>query len=376
MYIDIEVTKNCNLRCSYCYIKNKKHNYLTKGEAEKTVNFIFNRVIERKENHVTIDFLGGEPLLNFDIIKSIVKLANKLSIEKNIIVDYAMTTNGTLFNKDVAEFCINNNFNIKLSIDGTKYYNDLNRNTPNNSSSYELIHKNLENFYYYQSELKKSVQVSMVITKNNCKNFIYNIKHIFSLGLTNVDIALNFYDNWDENDFKIIEEEFFKTTKYIFECEKQGKSYLWTIILTALRKQFKFSENYFCGAGDTSLYVAVDGSIYGCAVCQKEKFKVGSINSGLYKDRIIDFDNFKSNLDTKCISCNLGNTCDCTSCIALNYDLTGDLYKVPYSSCSLSKITHKLGSEIISNDEWVDMLHKKMSYCVKTKRELEIQQHS
>lgn len=370
MYVDIEVTKNCNLRCSYCYVKDKTFKYLTIENAEKIVHFILDRANKKNIRSVIINFLGGEPLLNFDIIKYIVELTNNLSKEKNIKVSYAMTTNGTLFSNEIASFCINNDFDIKLSIDGTKHYNDLNRKTPSNSSSYDLLYKNLDNFYYFQSKLRKSVQASMVITKNNYKNFSNNIKHVFSLGLNSIDTALNFYDDWNENDFEILENEFLKTVEYIFECEKQGKPCLWTVINNCLKTQITPSGNYFCGAGDTSLYFAVDGYIYACAICQKDGLKVGDIHSGIYENNIIDFCKYERQLTDKCNNCNLKNTCRDCDCIALNYELSNNIFEVPYVACSLSKVVHKLSDKIINNPEWVDILHKKFSHILKAQKNI------
>lgn len=368
MYVDIETTKSCNLRCTYCYFKEKDTENLTKERAYKIIEVIFRELEKMGDKELTIDFLGGEPLLNIKTIKYIIDNVNKKGTEKNIKISYDMTTNGTLFNRDTAEFCLNNKIQLKVSLDGEPYYHDLNRKTIHGNSSYNMLHKNLENFKYYQKKANKAVQVSMVVNKNTYKNFFNNFKYILNNGFYFIDSGLNYYENWNELELERLEQELFKALGYIFESAKHNKFYWWTFINSCLRSQCKPKKDYFCGAGDCKLYFTVEGDIYPCPLCKKEMMKIGKIDSGFDKDKRKYFISYERNFDKKCNSCIIKNTCASCDCVILNYEINNNLNIVPNACCNLSKVIYRISNRMMENSEWVSMLHKKMTVALKQKQ--------
>lgn len=125
-----QTTQNCNLRCAYCpysqsNMNNRNHNILNMplNTAKKVLDFIHMHSVDRE--NISIGFYGGEPLLNFDLIKNIVNYANNIFLGKELI--YSITTNLTVITDEMLRFFEDNKFEIMVSLDGAKESNDKNR---------------------------------------------------------------------------------------------------------------------------------------------------------------------------------------------------------------------------------------------------------
>lgn len=164
----LQVTQNCNLRCSYCVYtanyNNRRHSNLkmSKATAFKAIDFLFSHSSESEE--VGLGFYGGEPLLEFDLIKSCVNYINSCYSEKN--VNYSITTNGTLLDLATCRYLQENNFSITVSFDGPEEIHNRCRKFPNGEGSYQKVLHNLEgiaHFYKGQSERIK-VLINTVVS--------------------------------------------------------------------------------------------------------------------------------------------------------------------------------------------------------------------
>lgn len=133
------VAQDCNLRCSYCYADEGK--YYNSGKmdvntAKKSVDFLIEKSASEK---IGICFFGGEPLLNFELIKEVVGYCYKKEKETGKKFGFSMTTNGTLINNEIEEFIIKNHISIQISIDGDKKTHDANRYYNGKLGSYETV---------------------------------------------------------------------------------------------------------------------------------------------------------------------------------------------------------------------------------------------
>lgn len=153
------VTENCNLRCKYCIFSGNYEDFRTHANntmpldialksVDKFMNYINKWIEFSPEKLPIISFYGGEPLLNYDLIKEIVKYVQS----KKFNTMYSITTNGTLLNDEIIKFLVDNNFIISVSIDGDKEINDKNRVFPNNVGSFDIVFNNIKKI---QSEIKK-----------------------------------------------------------------------------------------------------------------------------------------------------------------------------------------------------------------------------
>ncbi|MGM0641788.1 MAG: radical SAM protein [Thermotogota bacterium] len=172
-YIWINLTNDCNLKCIYCYQENRNDEFLTKKSADKIINDI-----EKIKEKISINFFGGEPLINFSILKYIVEKLKKT----RKCLSYSITTNFTLINNNILNFLVKNNFNLTISLDGIRFEDGY----KNISDVKIYFFKLLKNINY------KRVSIAKVVSKENYKNLYED-----TLSLLKFEYPL--YHNFDQN---------------------------------------------------------------------------------------------------------------------------------------------------------------------------------
>ena len=146
----LHVCHDCNLRCGYCFAKEGTYSgareMMSLETAKKAMDFLIDNSADRKI--LEVDFFGGEPLMNFDVLKKTVEYAKQRAKEKGKFFKFTTTTNGVLLNKEASEYLNEEMDNVVLSLDGRKEVNDSVRKTPNGKGSFDLI---IDNFKYFRS---------------------------------------------------------------------------------------------------------------------------------------------------------------------------------------------------------------------------------
>jgi Arylsulfatase regulator (Fe-S oxidoreductase) len=172
--VTFEVTEKCNLRCKYCvynpsHPENRGFGYkdMTWDTAKKSIDFLKEHSKDAK--HVHIGFYGGEPLLNFKLIKKVVLYALELF---NHNVGFGMTTNATLIDKEIACFLIKHHFDLIVSLDGPQELHDKNRITINGEGSFDKTVQGSKMLLEAQKNMKREPEISfnMVISGPNYEN--------------------------------------------------------------------------------------------------------------------------------------------------------------------------------------------------------------
>ena len=132
----MHLTMDCNLACKYCYSGEKRNEIMTKQIAFQGIGLLpFEKLIVR--------FIGGEPLLEPDLLKATVQYANEQAKKQSKKIDYVIITNGTLFTENIAQFCTRNKIEVSLSFDGSKESQDTNRVYRDGRSSFMDIESNI-----------------------------------------------------------------------------------------------------------------------------------------------------------------------------------------------------------------------------------------
>jgi uncharacterized protein len=155
--IELNLTFNCNLACEYCFVHNKspedRMNFATAKEA-------IDLLIEHAYPNVTITLFGGEPLLEFDLIKEIVPYALERARQQGVTVGWAVTTNGTLITEEMLQFFAQHQINLLLSIDGGQENHDRYRRTKSGQGTWQQIIDSLPMIRLYQSWLGVRMTIS------------------------------------------------------------------------------------------------------------------------------------------------------------------------------------------------------------------------
>lgn len=325
MDFTIFVTSKCNLKCKYCYEGNEKSNKnMTVETADKTIDFMVKRVKNSDiKRPVNVVFHGGEPLLNFELIKYMLRHITE-KIDRKII--FNITTNGTIITDEIVEYISRYINNISISIDGTRTTHDLNRTFYDGSGSYEIVIHNAKKL------LSKNVDVRARMTFNsqNVNELYDGVKFLLDIGFKYVVPVADFYDNgWSENGIEIFKKQFFKILNIKKENHEQR------ISLTDLKLLYRKRGD--CFGGISNFTIDVDGNIYPCTFSAgNSSFIIGNVYEGkLLEDKIDELINIYQAENECCRGCTRYEYCIGVRCKIFNKLITGDYITPPGIVCAI-----------------------------------------
>ena len=225
----LHVAHDCNLRCSYCFASTgdfgEGRKLLDADTGKKAIDFLLTQSKGRK--NLELDFFGGEPLMNFEVVKEIVAYARSKEKEYNKNFRFTITTNGMLLNDDIIDYINREMSNIVLSIDGRKEVNDRVRVRCDKTGSYDKIVPN------YQKLVAKRGQdqyyVRGTFTKYNL-DFAKDVMHLNDIGFDQVSVEPVVADPQQpyaltESDLPQIFDEYENLAKQLIEKKKNGKGF-------------------------------------------------------------------------------------------------------------------------------------------------------
>lgn len=339
-----EINQKCNLRCSYCYVGDKNNQEMDFGIAKKSIDYAIEKLKYHRDKRLTINFIGGEPLINFEFIKAVITYCEKQNAIYNM--KYMITTNGLLLNEEIIGYLIKKKFSLKISIDGSRETNDRNRVDWNGNGSYNRIIDKIDLLRKFQYKTGKLVQVTNVVTKNNYNSYTDSLIHITrELGLLHVDTGLDTYTEWNKDERNQLADEIEKSLYYFMDCCENEKSFFWSPVFKAIDSLKPCTKAYACGAGIISMYVRVNGDIYPCPVAFEDNLNLGNIIDGVNEERILELRNLNHIENKSCKSCSHYTLCRTRRCIFGNLAEHKDI-DIPSSfSCWYTKLMNRLLNE-------------------------------
>ncbi len=319
-HVTLTLTESCNLNCVYCYESFKSNKHMTFDIA---VSLLDKELSNSSEyDYVEVAFHGGEPLLEYALMKDICEWAWSRQYDCNYY--FFATTNGTLLNDEMKEwFSINRDkIMLGLSLDGTPDVQNHNR-----SNSYDLI-----DFGFF-TELWPEQPVKMTISDYTIGKLADSVIHINDLGFK-VSANFAFGIDWEKTNLDILDDELEKLVNYYSEnpyvepCSLIDQKF--ELIGTEARR--------WCGAGKSMKVYDTEGNQFPCHYFMG--FSIGEDQSE--KSTEIDFtddDNFRSE---DCQNCAIYPICP--TCYGFNYASTGDVAKRDKGLCTLTKHCAAAGS--------------------------------
>ncbi|WP_202709090.1 radical SAM/SPASM domain-containing protein [Sporosalibacterium faouarense] len=362
--ITIQLTQNCNLRCEYCpYTENngteRKHsNKKIDFETIKKALLIF-RDNSIDNDNVSVTFYGGEPLLEFDLIRKTVDYCKELFSGKH--VKFSLTTNATLFTKEIMEFFEKEKFNLLISLDGPKHLNDKNRKFYNsNKSVFDKVVKNIQVMKDSYKSLFNNLSLNMVIDPTTDLNDYLSLFRENKI-LDDVRVRTTILDDYTEdNRFKSLDsfvEQYCelenKYSSHIFENkELTDERFIESLFFRKTQDLLEDIEktnslgNVGCPSGPCvpgaqRLFVDVDGKFYPCErVSESNKFNIiGNVNEGIMIEEAEKILNIAKYNSEKCKNCFAFR--ECGFCIN-SYEKELDKVKVSNQMCESRRNTfHK-----------------------------------
>ncbi|MBC2724871.1 MAG: 4Fe-4S cluster-binding domain-containing protein [Desulfosporosinus sp.] len=317
------VTEDCNLQCKYCFEgDDKPRKYMTFETAKKAVDYLIQTDEDNENKRFGIVFFGGEPLMNFDLIKKVLEYTNSIEQSTDVKFWYSITTNGIIFNDEIYNLLKENDFSVLISIDGGKQSHDMNRITKNGAGSYDLVMKNLNFFVNKDEKFSANFAVRHTITKNNYHNLFKDVMSLRNIGFKNINFDPNFEDNWQEEDCITLKSEIEKVARSYYDIITLEDGIHITPFDKVIRKLVRPDEKAFCGAGKTNFAVSAEGDIYICSRLIDEKFRLGNVFEGI-NQKIADEFVYDSG-NHSCSDCDYFGMC--YKCLAVNIIHTGSMY--------------------------------------------------
>ncbi|MBE6618101.1 MAG: thioether cross-link-forming SCIFF peptide maturase [Ruminococcaceae bacterium] len=337
----LHVAHTCNLNCEYCFASQGKYHgdraVMSLEVGKRALDFLIENSGTR--HNLEVDFFGGEPLMNFDMLKELVAYARSIEKKYNKNFRFTLTTNGLLIDDDVIDFANRECVNVVLSLDGRKEIHDRYRVDYAGNGSWERIVPKFQKLV--EARGGKDYYMRGTFTHAN-PDFLKDIQQMLDLGFTELSMepvvcAPGDPSELTAEDLPIVLEQYEKLAELMIECDKAGKPftfYHYMIDLTGGPCIYKRISG--CGSGTEYMAVTPWGDLYPChQFVGEEKFKLGDIWNGVSNTAIQD----------EFCSCNVYARPECRDCWARLY-CSGGCAANAYHSTGSVRGVYKYGCEL------------------------------
>lgn len=338
----ISLTNDCNLRCKYCFVgeKNFCKKVISKDYIDEAIDSVKELAKIKNKKEVFITFFGGEPTLYPELIKYSMKRAKE--ILKDFKVSFGITSNG-VFNKEVEQLLIDNNFTVTISMDGLPKFQDKQRVTAGNKGTSKIIEKTIKDLV----ENGINVIVRMTITQEMIYEFKETIDYLADLGIKIIHFEpMTMGGRAKENEKSLQrpdpEQYANKLVQVIDYAKTKGVSIISSTVMNALSPSYMFCD----GIGKNKLAVTYEGVFSSCLGVQNKDHPLA--DRFIVKERNIKnwieakfgsyVDDYAKN--NKCENCFAKYVC-AGGCPSRNYYATGDFEKIDDMQCIPTKIIFK-----------------------------------
>lgn len=339
----LNVAHDCNLRCSYCFASEGDfgcgRELMPLKTAKKSVDFLIEH--SGKIKNLEMDFFGGEPLMNWNVVKETVKYARSLEKKYNKNFRFTLTTNGILLDDEKIDFINDEIYDVVLSLDGRKEINDKYRITKTKKGSYDIVLPKFQKLISRRGN--KSYYVRGTYTKDNL-DFTKDVMHLYDLGFKNISMEpvlcdKNFGSSVNKEDISKVLAEYENLCRELIKMKKSGKEINFFNFNIDLDKgPCVLKRLKGCGCGNDYVAITPNGDIFSChQLVGENEFKMGNVNSGTFDDNIKKrFLNTSIYHKEKCQNCWVKFYCS-GGCAAKNYQHCGNIM-IPFDiNCEMQK---------------------------------------
>ncbi len=339
----LHIAHDCNLACKYCFAEEGEYHggraLMSYEVGKKALDFL----IANSGNRVNleVDFFGGEPLMNFDVVKDLVAYGRGKEKEFNKKFRFTLTTNGMLLTDEVMEFANKEMANVVLSIDGRKEVHDFMRPTRNGKGSYDLIIDKFKKMAEMRNQTNYYVRGTF--THYNL-DFSKDVLHLADMGFKQISAEpVVAPDDMDyairEEDLPKLFEEYDALAREMVKREKEGNGFnFFHFMIDMTGGPCLYKRLSGCGSGTEYLAVTPWGDLYPChQFVGMEQFKLGNVDTGIEKTDIVDeFKLCNVYAKDKCKDCFARFYCS-GGCAANSYNFHGNLLDAYDIGCELER---------------------------------------
>ena len=337
----LHIAHTCNLNCSYCFASQGKYHgdraLMSFEVGKRALDFLVEHSGSR--HNLEVDFFGGEPLMNFDVVKQLVAYARSIEKEKDKHFRFTLTTNGVLIDDDVIDFVNREMSNVVLSLDGRKEVHDRYRVDYAGNGSWEKIVPKFQKLVAAREG--KNYYMRGTFTHAN-PDFLEDIKTMLDLGFSELSMEPVVAAAGDpaaltESDKAIVMEQYEKLAEMMLQRDKEGKPFTFYHYMIDLKGgPCIYKRISGCGSGTEYMAVTPWGDLYPChQFVGEEKFKLGDIWNGVSNHAIQEeFASCNVYAREECRDCWARLYCS-GGCAANAYHATGSVRGVYQQGCDL-----------------------------------------
>ena len=311
----LHVAHACNLNCAYCFASQGKYQgeraMLSFEVGKQALDFLIEHSTGRR--NLEVDFFGGEPLMNFDVVKQLVAYAREREKECGKNFRFSLTTNGMLVDDDVIDFANRECSNVVLSLDGRKEVHDRYRVDYAGKGSWETIVPKFQKFV--EARGHKNYYMRGTFTHAN-PDFLEDIKEMLSLGFTELSMepvvcAPEDPSALTQEDLPIVLEQYEKLAELMLQRHREGRPFTFYHYMIDLKGgPCIYKRVSGCGSGTEYMAVTPWGDLYPChQFVGEEKFKLGNVWDGVTNHEI----------QNEFAACNVYARPECKDCWAKLY---------------------------------------------------------
>lgn len=339
----LHVAHACDLTCSYCFAgqgKFKGESALMSAEtAKRAIDFLIANSGDRR--NLEVDFFGGEPLLNFDVVKETVAYAREIEKQNGKNFRFTLTTNGTGLTDEIIDFANREMHNVVLSLDGRKEIHDRERKTHDGKGSYDVSVPNFQKLVKKRGN--KNYYIRGTFTHYN-PDFLKDIEHMLSLGFSELSMEPVVCDkdsrfHLNEQDLSVVLTEYEKLAELMLRRYKEGKKFTFYHYMLDLKGgPCIYKRISGCGSGSEYFAVTPTGELYPChQFVGDKKYLMGNIYDGIENsDLREDFERCNIYSKEECRECWARLYCS-GGCVANAYHDSGDINGIYEDGCTLFK---------------------------------------
>ncbi len=339
----LHIAHDCNLACQYCFAEEGEYHgrraLMSYEVGKKALDFL----VANSGNRVNleVDFFGGEPLMNWQVVKDLVAYGRSLEEPNNKKFRFTLTTNGVLLNDDILEFANKEMSNIVLSIDGRKEVHDKMRPFRGGQGSYDMIVPKFQKVA--ESRDQMNYYVRGTFTHHNL-DFASDVLHLADLGFEQISVEPvvakpEEHYAFTKEDIPTLLEEYDKLAVEMIKRKKEGKPFNFFHFMIDLEGGPCVAKRLSgCGSGTEYLAVTPWGDFYPChQFVGQEEFLLGNVDEGIVKQDICnEFKSCNVYAKDKCKKCFAKFYCS-GGCAANSYNFTGSINDVYEVGCELQR---------------------------------------
>ncbi|MCP5103938.1 MAG: radical SAM protein, partial [bacterium] len=335
MKCTIAITQQCNLRCSYCYI-GKKKSVMTVETARQTIDFIFKHAPPGEK--IEIGFFGGEPLLEFDLVKTITEMTRNHPSFAKVPVEFTVVTNGTIFSPEIADFITRHDMGFGISCDGPPESQDMFRVFPDGAGSSAAVAETIRRAV----ETLPSVMVNAVYHPRTLSRLPEVVPYFSSLGIRQIYLTPDYSASWSLEDVELLPGIYRQVAdqyiNYYLEDKPHYISLIDGKIAVILREGYQPGERCKMGRGEFAF--APSGNIYPCERLigsdDGDTHCIGHVASGLEPGEMCGHLDPAGEINDVCRDCGLNSYC-MNWCGCSNYFAAGRYNRVGPFICASEK---------------------------------------